>query len=926
MTPRTEERLLPSLTRFQKRDPALYEELRSKLQSGLDDRVAETARALSLAVELPSVEGGAGESRVVETIVRAHARPVLTIRDNRATTEFLGPESRVWGERVEAARSVLDRIIPAVGRVEMNNNPDYAWGGTGWLVADDIVVTNRHVARLFGRLGSTGAFTFRIGVNGGPMTSRIDFLEEDQRLASLEYTVSSILWIAPASQPDVAFLRLTRAAGDRPLASPVVLADSVAEDAFVATIGYPARDSRVPDQDLVRQIFGDVYEKKRLAPGQVLEVRDDELEHDCSTLGGNSGSLVMDLGTGHAVGLHFSGLFMEANFAVPAPKLRDLLRRVQQGELPGAVTLAGPPQPAVVPPAVPTFSPGTYTLSFQIPVEITVKVGAPVPAGGPAAGLVGGPAGATAATTGDPYENALRTAREMLADDPDVIEVRLGYRFKRGWITDERVVVCEMREKLSAGELQRSGKRLIPPQILGVGVDVRTAALPDQLEHLGIDLEAVAVEERARPGAYREPPDLALERVKEPMKAVFHASPDSGFPNLKAFLGRVRNSLTATMYEWEAEHISDAIEAAVRPAGRTLRMVTQKQGTRTAVADMKSRLGSKFQHVWASVGPGKLIPSAYHIKVASRDGEEVWLSSGNWKNSNQADINPAADGTASLTPLLTHNREWHAILKNKKLAQMFQRYIEFDFQEAQRVPLDEALEVVLPDVFVPELVFQVDHEAVAAARYFKPLVVDRELDVQPLLTPDRDSQRKRIFMAHAIAMIQRGTRKIYVENQSFNLLDDNNEELETFFEILRDKQRAGVDVRVIFRDAREFGSGSATSQQKLIERIKDFGFDTDFVRLQKGCHTKGILVDSAEVMIGSHNLTNEGSLFNRDASLLVRDPEVAQYFETLFLFDWKTLARQEADELVGGVRLAQPGEETPVGFRRVSLEELRGES
>jgi hypothetical protein len=79
-------------------------------------------------------------------------------------------------------------------------------------------------------------------------------------------------------------------------------------------------------------------------------------------------------------------------------------------------------------------------------------------------------------------------------------------------------------------------------------------------------------------------------------------------------------------------------------------------------------------------------------------------------------------------------------------------------------------------------------------------------------------------------------------------------------------------------------------------------------------------------MLGSHNLTNEGSLFNRDASLLVRDPKVAAYFEKVFLFDWDTLAVQEADELVGGMRIAQPGEETPLGFRRVSLAELLGDS
>ena len=930
MSPLTQAHFDGTLESYARRDPELYEELQGKVARPLDEAVAMVSRIKNLPEGSLISESGEATVHglsVVETIVRPNARPVLTIRDNRATTEFLGSDSQVWAGRIRDAQSILDRVIPAVGRVEVSNNPDFTWVGTGWLVAGDIIVTNRHVAREFARRGAAG-FNFRVGSNGGPMSSRVDFLEEDQRAASLEYAVNSVLWIAPAEEADVAFLRVTRAPTDRPLPPPVALADAVAVDEFVATIGYPARDSRVPDQDLVRRIFGDVYEKKRLAPGQVMEVGDDEMEHDCSTLGGSSGSLLVKLSTGEAVGLHFSGLFMEANFAVPAPKVRELLRKVQQGELPGATTLrtAGSSGTAVTTPSPsPASAQGSYTFQMQIPIEVTVKVGSPVfPGGQP-------PVVAVGADPGGGFEGALRVAREALAGDPDVIEIRPGYRFKRGWITDERVIVVEVREKLSVTDLAAAGKGAIPPQFMGVGVDVRTAALPDQLEHIGIDLSTL--EARARPGGYREPTNLSLEPVKERMKAIFHVSPDSGFPNLKAFLGRVRRHLTATMYEWDPNHISDAIEEAIAPQGRSLKMVTQKNtpagGTKKAVADMQERLGEdKFEHVWASVGSGKLIPSAYHIKVASRDGEEVWLSSGNWKSSNQADIDPAGENSTSMAPLRGHNREWHVVLENKKLARLFQKYIEFDFSEAGRVPIEEGLEVTLPELFVPEAAFMEEFESNVKAKYFDPLELDREIEIQPLLTPDRDSRGNRIFMAHAIAMMKKGTRKIYVENQSFNLDDesDNQEEFERFFEVLRDKQQAGVDVRVIFRDGREFGHANEVSQQKLLERLKDFGFDTsgDSIRVQKKCHTKGIIVDSEEVMIGSHNLTNSGSLFNRDASLLVRDEEVAAYFESIFLFDWDVLATQEADELVGGMRIARPGEETPAGFRRVSAAELVG--
>jgi phosphatidylserine/phosphatidylglycerophosphate/cardiolipin synthase-like enzyme len=92
------------------------------------------------------------------------------------------------------------------------------------------------------------------------------------------------------------------------------------------------------------------------------------------------------------------------------------------------------------------------------------------------------------------------------------------------------------------------------------------------------------------------------------------------------------------------------------------------------------------------------------------------------------------------------------------------------------------------------------------------------------------------------------------------------------------------------------------------------------VRLQNRCHTKGIIVDAARVLIGSHNFTNQGTLVNRDASLLFDDGEIARYFEELFWFDWKHLTRQSV-----GRRRARPAdgrEAVPAGMRLVSWREI----
>ncbi len=219
--------------------------------------------------------------------------------------------------------------------------------GTGWLVDKNTVVTNRHVAQTFARRTGAG-FTFKQASRIRPMSADIDFLEETGRLAQREFPIVEILHIEGEPGPDFALLRVESRSGLHTLAPPIPLAASPAKlEQQVAVIGYPARDSRVPDAQLMQSIFGDVYDKKRLAPGQITKAQKDVVFHDCSTLGGNSGSVVLDLTTGEAVGLHFAGRFLEANYAVPAAlvaaRLEQALRpkpgrppvRPSSGGLPG---------------------------------------------------------------------------------------------------------------------------------------------------------------------------------------------------------------------------------------------------------------------------------------------------------------------------------------------------------------------------------------------------------------------------------------------------------------------------------------------------------------------------------------------------------------------------------------------------------------
>ncbi|MFC8383748.1 DNA/RNA non-specific endonuclease [Nocardia sp. NPDC057272] len=315
--------------------------------------------------------GGAGFH--TETIVVRTGRPVLTIHRDAAQLSFTDPDSEVWRTRLSAASDSLIRAARAVGRIEVTGH-DASWLGTGWLLAPNVIVTNRHVAQEFGR--AAGAqFVFRQGILG-PMTASIDFLEEANRPEDLTFAMTEILHIEDDAGPDIALLRVDQTGPGTP--APIPMSQDPVVDDFLAVIGYPARDSRIPDQALMEQIYGDLYDKKRLAPGRLTRKQGPVILHDCTTLGGNSGSVVVSLTTGEAVGLHFAGRFLEANFAVAAPVVQQRLSAVlgRRGR---------PATPAVT---VDTVGAGTFDtatptaggparFSAVVPLRITVEIGDP---------------------------------------------------------------------------------------------------------------------------------------------------------------------------------------------------------------------------------------------------------------------------------------------------------------------------------------------------------------------------------------------------------------------------------------------------------------------------------------------------------------------------------------------------------------------
>ncbi len=345
-----------------------------------DERLAEESVELARAeiTEAPPSAEAIEQAVALESIVMREQRPVLAIRDNVPQLLFQDEgDSTIWKARLETAKPFLEGAIRAVGRIDLVGSP-YDWIGTGWLVSDSILVTNRHVANEFAMRKGEG-FAFRMGTDQ-QISASIDFLQEIDNAKTLTFKLLRPLYIEAEPGPDISFFEVEVVSGDLKLAKPIELADQPMATENVAVIGYPAYDSRIPDPGLMEQIYGKTYNKKRLAPGGVTRVDQSRILHNCTTLGGNSGSVVVDLDSGKALGLHFSGTFMTTNYAVRSDVVKRILAEVRTGR----VKPETPPQKAALAAASPRVTPAgdrkAGSASVTIPLTVTISVGgAPAP-------------------------------------------------------------------------------------------------------------------------------------------------------------------------------------------------------------------------------------------------------------------------------------------------------------------------------------------------------------------------------------------------------------------------------------------------------------------------------------------------------------------------------------------------------------------
>jgi len=500
------------------------------------------------------------------------------------------------------------------------------------------------------------------------------------------------------------------------------------------------------------------------------------------------------------------------------------------------------------------------------------------------------------------------------------VGARAGFPVRHGALVREPAIIAFVRAKMADEFLER--EEALPNELAGIPVDVVVADPQTELElrtgQAGIDPVSASFADPTYEGLPGDPIDVAVD-VDRP--ALCHAGPDSGWVVLRDFIAATQSSITAAIYDFDGDHIANTLVDASELRSVPIKLAIDDSINATKELPiqrrLKLRLGTDYDAETVFCRSGARFPSAYHEKVIVRDGTSFWLSSGNWTHSSQPEIDPVNDPEDAPGMYSKGNREWHVVIDNQALSELFARYIEHDRDTARQDAGGAFAEPIsYPDVFVPLAALL---EETAEAALAAPVPVSPQLlppagsfTMRPLLSPDNYARRVR-------ELIESAATRLYLQYSYITwTAADRDLAFREVLEHLADlswRDPDDFDLRIIVN--------SRDAAQK-VRVLAENGFNEAVFARQSRIHNKGIVADSQRVLVSSQNWSGDGFLRNRDAGVIIDNAEVAKYYEAIFLDDWTNRTKPVfADGLTA--TLAMAGEATPPGMVRMSWREYYGD-
>ena len=142
------------------------------------------------------------------------------------------------------------------------------------------------------------------------------------------------------------------------------------------------------------------------------------------------------------------------------------------------------------------------------------------------------------------------------------------------------------------------------------------------------------------------------------------------------------------------------------------------------------------------------------------------------------------------------------------------------------------------------------------------------------------------YLDQAILLIQNAKDEICISSFKLECSDlPRGRRVKKFYDVLIERLKSGVKVRLLMNWHSNRRSVPKTNEPAG-RKLQSHGGDVRFLKNNRCCHAKILVVDREKALIGSHNLSIRSCESNFELSYLIPDPEsvaqISQVFESSF--------------------------------------------
>ena len=251
-----------------------------------------------------------------------------------------------------------------------------------------------------------------------------------------------------------------------------------------------------------------------------------------------------------------------------------------------------------------------------------------------------------------------------------------------------------------------------------------------------------------------------------------------------------------------------------------------------------------------------------HSKVAVVDSEQVWIGSGNWKQSSMP-----ASGMG--------NRDWGVIVESTDLASIVLERMEFD-EDASQLHVEDAT------------YSQPDAGSYEGPVLYSPnpgaLAITGPLTGELLTCPDD-------CMQGLSDLIDSADSEILLSLQYFEMDWYWGWQENPLLDSLEDAAARGVSIRLAIN---QHYVNENPGIREAVNELNNWDGDVEAILMSENetvtkLHNKGVIIDGESVLISSINWGDNSILRNREMGLIIHSQEITAPFEASFWEDWSRL-------------------------------------